>query len=246
MKKLSLAIATLLALTVLLMAQSAGEVGAPDPTTMGKETSTMKIEEISIDKFENAGFWLSNISSDDGVSTTKLLVGTPAGKKQLESEKALGMDPKETDKYVLGTRVDFYRRGFHEIMVYPQKPLPVAGVTKTVSLWVVGRNYNHTLKLVVKDFFGNEFELTMGKLNFQGWKQLTVTIPPQDLGGGGGIVQRDFHYNSRMGLRIFGFKIETDPMESYGSLYIYLDDLRAFTDLYAEETRDTDDMSDSW
>jgi hypothetical protein len=35
-------------------------------------------------------------------------------------------------------------------------------------------------------------------------------------------------------------------MEAFGSYYIYLDDVRAITDLYAEESRDPDDMVDSW
>jgi hypothetical protein len=35
-------------------------------------------------------------------------------------------------------------------------------------------------------------------------------------------------------------------MESYGSYYVYFDDLRATTDLFAESYRDKDDMPDGW
>jgi hypothetical protein len=35
-------------------------------------------------------------------------------------------------------------------------------------------------------------------------------------------------------------------METYGSYYIYFDDLRAVTDLFAENNRDVDDMADAW
>jgi hypothetical protein len=35
-------------------------------------------------------------------------------------------------------------------------------------------------------------------------------------------------------------------MEAQGAYYIYLDDLRAVTDLFAENNRDPDDMSDGW
>jgi hypothetical protein len=49
-----------------------------------------------------------------------------------------------------------------------------------------------------------------------------------------------------MGLKVLGFKIECDPMEAYGSYYVYFDDLRAVTDLFAEDNRDVDDMVDSW
>jgi hypothetical protein len=35
-------------------------------------------------------------------------------------------------------------------------------------------------------------------------------------------------------------------MEAYGSYYIYFDDLRAVTDLFAEDIKDADDPSDMW
>jgi len=113
-------------------------------------------------------------------------------------------------------------------------------------VWVAGRNYNHVLKLIVQDFFNNQFELTLGKLNFQGWKKLSVAIPPQNPDGVSGIIQRNYHYTSQMGLKIIGFKIECDPMEAFGTYYVYFDDLRAVTDLFAEDSRDEDDMVDGW
>jgi hypothetical protein len=49
-----------------------------------------------------------------------------------------------------------------------------------------------------------------------------------------------------LGIKIRGFRIDVDPMEALGSYYVYLDDLRAVTDLFAEDNRDEDDMDDSW
>lgn len=230
----------LLACTTLLFAQT--EVGAPNPEKVGVESAQQKLKEVSVDKFEQAGFWISKMSSDEGFTTTRLFEGSPAGKQPIAEEKDLNIP----DKYVLGTRVDFLRRGFNSFFLLPLRPIPIEGITKTISVWVVGRNYNHTLKIMIQDFFGREYELYLGKLNFQGWKKLTVAIPPQDPDGRNGIVQRDYHYNSQMGIKVTGFKVECDPMESYGSYYLYLDDLRAVTDLFAEENRDPDDMVDSW
>jgi hypothetical protein len=73
-----------------------------------------------------------------------------------------------------------------------------------------------------------------------------VAIPPQAEDGINGIVQRNYHYNNRLGIKITGFRIDVDPWEAYGSYYIYLDDLRAVTDLFAEDNRDPDDMPDTW
>lgn len=182
------------------------------------------------------------MSTDAGYTTTRLFEGNPAGKTPVEEEKDLNLP----DKYVLGSRIDFLRRGYTDITIYPVRPIPIEGITKTISLWVVGRNYNHTIKVIVQDFFGRKYELYMGKLNFQGWKKLTVAVPPQNPDGENGIVQRNYHYNNQMGLKIIGFKVECDPLEAFGSYYIYLDDLRAVTDLFAEDNRDPDDMSDAW
>lgn len=216
------------------------ELGAPDPQRVGVDSAQQKLKEVSVDKFEAAGFWFSSISSDEGYTTTRLFEGGPAGKQPVEDEKDMNIP----DKYVLGTRVDFLRRGNTSIQLYPIRPIPIEGITKTISVWVVGRNYNHTMKILVQDFFNNKFELYMGKLNFQGWKKLTVAIPPQGSDGRSGIVQRNYHYNNNMGIKVIGFKIECDPMETFGSYYVYLDDLRAVTDLFAEDNRDPDDMVD--
>jgi hypothetical protein len=227
---------------------AATAVGNPDPTRIGVDTAQQKLKEVSVDKFEASGFWSAYMASDDGFIQGRLFEGGPAGKanEPIADERYVGIDPKVADKYVFGVRADFFRRGFNEIFIMAERPIPIEGITKTISVWVVGRNYNHQLKVIVQDFFNNRFELPMGTLNFQGWKKLSVAVPPQSTDGYSGIIQRNFHYNTHMGIKIVGFKIECDPMEAFGSYYIYLDDLRAVTDLFAEDNRDPDDMSDSW
>jgi hypothetical protein len=218
------------------------EVGGQDAAQLGITEAQEKLKEISVDKFEYDGFWLSSMSADEGYPTTRLFDGSPAGKVPIPAEEGLNIP----DKFILGTRVDFLRRGHNTIMIYPTRPIPIEGITKTVSVWVAGRNFNHELNLLIEDAFGRYFELYMGKLNFQGWKKMTVAIPPQALDGVHGIVQRNYHYNSMMGIKITGFRIDCDPMEAYGSYYVYLDDLRAVTDLFAEDIKDADDPSDMW
>lgn len=218
------------------------ELGTPNPQEIGIEAAQQKLKEVSIDKFENDGFWYADMSSDDGYATARLFEGSPLNKTEVEEEAGMEIQ----DRFVLGTRVDFLRRGNTSFTLKAAKPIPIEGITKTVSVWVVGRNYNHVLKLIVQDFFGNIFELYVGKLNFQGWKKLTVAIPPQSGDGKSGIIQRNYHYNSHMGIKIIGFSVECDPLEAFGSYYIYFDDLRAVTDLFAEDNRDPDDMVDFW
>lgn len=246
--RIALAALAVLAAFSLSAQTTPANAASPDPTRIGMDTAQQKLKEVSVDKFEAAGFWVASISSDEGFAQARLFEGGPAAKasEPIPDERALGLDVQTADKYVLGVRVDFLRRGFNEIDVLAKRPIPVEGIAKTLSVWVVGRNYNHELKVVVQDFFGNRFELPMGKLNFQGWKKLSVAIPPQNPDGRSGIVQRNFHYNSQMGIKILGFKIECDPLEAMGVYYVYFDDLRAVTDLFAEDDRDPDDMSDTW
>jgi len=263
MKKAIIALFALATLSTAAFAQAAGstpaansapavasaqDVANPNPNRIGIETAQQKLKEVSIDQFENAGFWDAQISADEGIVSSRLFEGQPAGSaaEPVADPRYIGQDPKVVNKYVYGVKTDFYARGNNEIIINAKRPIPIEGITKTITVWVVGRNYNHVLWLEFKDFFGNSFELPLGKLNFQGWKKLSVAIPPQNPDGKNGIIQRNFHYSNRMGIRVVGFKIACDPEEAFGTYYIYFDDLRAVTDLFAEDNRDQDDMSDTW
>ncbi len=252
MKKAIIVLITLAAVSIAAFAQAATvaatTVGSPDPNKIGIETAQQKLKEVSVDKFEAAGFWDVSMSSDDGVVTGRLFDGIPAGSKAepVADPRYVGQDPKVVDKYVFGVKTEFYNRGYNEIFIKAKRPIPIEGITKTISVWIAGRNYNNVLLIQLNDFFGTTVELPMGKLNFQGWKKLSVAIPPQNPDGRTGIVQRNFHYTSRMGLKVVGFRIACDPDESFGTYYVYFDDLRAITDLFAEDMRDPDDMPDSW
>ncbi len=212
-------------------------ISEPDPGLIGIESAQQSLREVSISKFEDAAFWYAKIGADDGIITVRDKVGSPSEKEPIEGEQEVGIN--EVDEKVLGVKVDFFRRGMVDFYINPIRPLPIEGITKTVSMWVSGRNTRHTLKLIIKDHFGNYAELTMGDLNFSGWKKMVVAIPSN-------IVQRDYHYNDKMGIHIIGFKIECDLEETYGKYYVYFDDLRAVTDLFAEQNRDADDIDDAW
>ena len=230
--KRALILAILVLSATLLFAQQ-----DPDPENLGRDTAQQELQEVSISKFEDSGFWRVYMPIDQGLIESRRFEGNPALKELLPEEEALGI--ATPDDYVLGVKASFFRRGDAELYIQPIRPLQVPGITKTISMWVVGRNFNHRLNVVVADFFGNVNVLDMGKLNFSGWKRMTVAVPPT-------IVQRDYHYNDRMGLQILGFLIEPDLMETFGTYYVYFDDLRVYTDLFAEESRDEDDMIDSW
>ncbi|MDR0495166.1 MAG: flagellar filament outer layer protein FlaA [Treponema sp.] len=237
-----LLIIALLLFVVIGMAFAQAEIGEADPRELGIDSAQQQLKEVSVDKFEHDGFWYASMSADEGYAQSRLFVGGPDGKEAIPDEEGMNIQ----DQYVLGVRVDYLRRGHHSIHIRPIRPIPIEGITKTVSVWIIGRNFNHDISLLIQDFFGKDYELYIGKLNFQGWKKMTVAIPPQTGDGLNGVIQRSYHYNNKMGIKILGFRIDCDLAETFGSYYIYFDDLRAVTDLFTENNRDADDMVDGW
>lgn len=217
------------------------EVGTPSAENIGTDSAQQRLSDVTITKFEDPGFWQSTIASDEGFMTLRRRVGSPndkvaLDKERLEAESAIGDPP---GNYSLGVKVQFYKRALTDFYISPVRPIPIPGKSKTISFWAIGRNFNHRIKLIIEDYFGERKELNIGKLNFIGWKKLTVAVPPT-------IIQSDYHYTAKMGIKFLGFKVECDLLETMGTFYIYFDDLSAVTDLFEEESRDPDDIPDDW
>ena len=240
MKKVLFAVIAASVFTFAVSAQNS-LVEDPNPETIGNESAMQALHEISLDKFEREGFWGVHISPDYGVITGRLFEGSPAMKDPLKEDEG----KENEDTQVLGVKVEFFKRGINSFYITSQRPIPIEGVTKTVSVWVCGRNMGHELYLLVEDYFGRNYELYMGSLGFSGWKKLTAVVPPSP-DGEHGIVQHSAYYGDKPGLRIIGFRVDCDPMLSRGAYYMYLDDLRCVTDLYDMQNHDEDDMADNW
>ena len=232
MKKMRIIAACALAIFAVLPA--AAQI---DPSKIGNDQAQQQLVELSVRKMEDAAFWRGAMALDDGIVTLRSLPGSPLAKKPAEGDVLYKIN--EQDKRVLGVRVDFYHRGVVSFTVHPTAPIPIPGISKTISVWIAGRNFNHTLKVLIDDYFGRPMELTVGKLTFMGWKKLTVAVPPS-------ITQTDYHFTLKDGIKITGFKIECDPLEAMGTYYLYFDDIRAVSDLFGEARRDADDMTDGW
>lgn len=246
MKK-ALVVISLLCIAGLLFAQNVDLTESNIGST--NDSASASLREVSLDLFEREGSWSCSISPDCGVVTGRLFDGGPysdldadeRAEKVALPEGAEGSD--NTQMY--GVKVEFFRRGINSFYVKAAAPIPIEGVTKTVSVWMAGRNQNHKVTLLIQDYFGDSYELPMGTLAFSGWKKLTVSIPPSK-DGKHGIIQQNAYYGSRPGLRIVGFRIDCDPETAVGSYYFYMDDLRAVTDLYELENVDLDNPDDNW
>ncbi len=212
-------------------------VGQPVASQIGVDTAQQNLKEVSVTRFEDPGMWRAVMPLDQGIIALRGLPGHPANAKPLPDEQKLGINIP--DNTVLGTKVIFFRRGFDQFSVIPEHPIPVEGIVKTLSIWVVGRNTNHELSVLIRGINGAVAKVPIGKLNFVGWKQLTVAVPES-------IEQTNYHFSNRSGIEIAGLVIDTAPLEAYGTFYCYFDDMTAVTDLFSEEQRSPDDMSDAW
>ena len=241
MNKLHIAILTVAVVAAGVVFAQNSSMSDPDASRVGNDSAKQELKEVSVDLFEREGFWNVHISPDYGVIAGRLFEGSPAAKESISDEKA----KEATDTHVFGTRVDFFRRGVNSFFVTAERPIPIEGVTKTVSVWVCGRNMGHNIWLLVQDYNGHNFEIWLGSLEFSGWKKLTTAIPPT-FDGVHGIIQQSAYHGDKPGLRIVGFRVDCNPMEAQGSYYIYFDDMRAVTDLYDMMNKDDDDMMDNW
>lgn len=156
----------------------------------------------------------------------------------------------DLDENVLGIRTQFIRRGFTEIVFRPLRPIPVPGQISQIDLWVAGRELPHELCLRVRDinFRTREF-CSVKKLNFRGWQQVGVQIPPYIRLSDGlytGVQQYDPRRPFDTGLELVAVVIKPLFTEAYGTYYIYFDDMRATTDLSVITSRDPDDIVDAW
>lgn len=240
MKKYILTIAAVLLVGAVAFAQNKS-LAEPNPNDVGTGSAASALREVSIEKFERDGAWNVHISPDAGLASVRLFEGSPAAKEPLEEDK----DKQDLDTHVLGVKVQFFRRGINSIYITAVRPLAVEGTTKTISVWVAGRNQDHDIFVLVQDYFGHNYELYLGNLGFSGWKQMTLAVPPSP-DGEHGIVQSSAYYGDRPGLRILGFRIDCNPMLARGTYFIYFDDLRVVTDLFELQNRDEDDMPDNW
>jgi len=200
---------------------------------VGVETAGQLLADIAVSHFEDADAWASNMPIDQGLVTSMRRKGRP-----LEVPE---VDPKDgtTNEYVLGVKVQFNQRGHATFSIRPPKPIKIPGITKALSVWVAGRSFRHRLYAHIIDYKGWEMILDMGIMDFRGWKQVNIAVPSS-------IEQYNYHNPEWMGISFAGFSVKCDPEETYGTYYIYFDELRAITNIYREEHRDEDDMEDGW
>ncbi len=193
-----------------------------------KTVATELVQTLMIDSFEKAGEWSAFMPRDYGVAVGMRRVGVP---RELKSD---------SNKYTLGVKVEFMHRDWSWVTITPAKPTKIRGITKSISVWVVGRNYKHMLSIIIRDYLNHMKFLQAEKMIWVGWKKVTINIPDT-------IKQENYKITEERGITFLGFRIDFAPEDIMGRpFYTYFDYLTADTDLFSEQNQNPDDMLDNW
>ncbi len=141
------------------------------------------------------------------------------------------------NEYVLGVKTYFKDRGYDRVEVFPPNEYIIRGKAREIKLWVLGRKFRHTLYVQLRDYRGKTHSLKIGRLDFWGWKELSVIVPgwlPQSASYA--LLDKNLHFVS--------FYIQSDKFEVPGVFYSYIDQFRVITDL-SEFTGD-ETIKDTW
>jgi len=141
------------------------------------------------------------------------------------------------NEFVLGVKTYFMDRGFDRVEVFPPNEYIIRGKAKEIKVWVLGRKFRHTLFVKLRDFRGNLYKIKIGRLDFWGWKELSVIVP-------GWLPQSASYAMLDKNLHFVSFFVESDTFEVPGTFYFYLDNFRVITDL-SEFTGDVF-IKDTW
>ena len=110
--KLGFVFILLAVLTGAVFAQDAEEmgVGTPNPNVIGVDSAQQRLKEVSISKFEDAGFWEAAMSPDQGLIRMRRFEGGPQDKEPIPGEVETGVADQEADRFVLGLKVQVLRQ----------------------------------------------------------------------------------------------------------------------------------------
>jgi len=121
----------------------------------------------------------------------------------------------------LGVAMLFDRKEYNWVDIYPVKKgdgdkmlpdeLPLPGRVKMIDMWVWSGNYDYYLEAFVRDYKGIVHTITMGDLNFAGWKNLRINVPDN-------IPQSKKYLPRRESMTLVKFRIWTRPTEIVAAL----------------------------
>jgi hypothetical protein len=153
-------------------------------------------------------------------------------------------NPDGIDFRALGVWGRFDRQGFNYIQLIPDRRdengdfvgIPIPGIAKVLDLWVWGSMHDFYLEAHVLDQRGFTHVLDFGSIMHTGWRNLSVTIPPN-------VSQARRQIPHAEPLTLTKLVVWTRPWERVDNFFIYFDQIKVLTDLFVSRF-DGDDLVD--
>lgn len=226
-----------------LYAQAAPTTTDPD---VNKSTDTgEQLKQEILENFEEAEDW--RIKSTSPLGITKTLKMVQRGEIRAADDEnarppvneAISLKQDERNpNHILGVKTYFADRGFDRVEIAPPHEFVIKGKARQFSIWVLGRKFRHTLYIKLRDFRGRIHKLRLGRLDFFGWRRLTVTVPgwlPQSTRFS--LLDKNLHFVSLF--------VVSDHHEIGGTFYFYVDNLKALIDR-TEQQYPGSEIKDNW
>jgi len=184
------------------------------------------LEDILLNDFENAEDWRALSTSPLGdTKIKKVLQVGPI--EDVTNPNEITPDEKnrfvDGQNHVLGVKTFFVDRGFDRVEVKPPHEYIVQGIARQMSIWALGRQFRHTLFVKLRDYRGEIHTLRVGRLDFFGWRKMSITIP-------GWLPQSTRYALLDKNLHFVSIYTVCDKKEVPGEFYFYVDDLRMKVD----------------
>jgi len=187
-----------------------------------KQLSDQVYKEVVLEDFETTTYTDKNISIKvvkDEQAAVSMRTDYPA--------------PIQNSKRYLGVKV--FAKSGSILTIIPAKPLIIDKYCKYINMWVYGKNFSGELSILVKDANGNIKRLVMGKLNFLGWRKLSVPITDE-------IAQEDKYLAQKRNIEIVKILYNPSTLERLPAWnYFYIDDITAIV-----REKYIDRQSDEW
>lgn len=195
------------------------KTGEIDSSTYGDHI----YNEATLEDFETTQYTEKNIKYFTKSSEEK------AGVKIMTQHPA----PLKMSKKYLGVKL-YGKRG-NALRIIPAKKIMIKKFCRSISIWIYGKKFAGELSLLLKDVNKKNHRLIFGRLNFVGWRKLTINIPNY-------VAQMDKNLNKKNHLKVLNILYKPFNKSQLPIWhYFYIDDLTAMN-----REKYQDKQNDDW
>lgn len=163
---------------------------------------------ISLENFESSVFSNTNLKCS----------ATSKRKCQLAVADEIPAPEKNSRKYL---KVTLFGNHHDVAVITPPDKIRISQYCKSISIWAYGKNSPGVLSISLQDAEGRPHRLVMGRLDFTGWKKLTVAIPSE-------VAQMDSYIHENTDLTLLTITYHPGSFAlTPRYTFIYIDDISA-------------------